>query len=94
MASPTSPQHEPTMEEILASIRKIISEDSSEPQPAQPQVAQPQPMQPPVSELHEADVLELTHEVEEEPNSGTGGTRPGNGSCPATTSAARTGSSR
>jgi len=26
----SSPQHEPTMEEILASIRKIISEDSSE----------------------------------------------------------------
>ena len=24
----SSPQHEPTMEEILASIRKIISEDS------------------------------------------------------------------
>ena len=24
MASPSSPQHEPTMEEILASIRKII----------------------------------------------------------------------
>jgi len=30
MASPSSPQHEPTMEEILASIRKIISEDSSD----------------------------------------------------------------
>ena len=26
----SSPQHEPTMEEILASIRKIISEDSTE----------------------------------------------------------------
>ena len=35
MASPSSPQHEPTMEEILASIRKIISEDSPEGQPAQ-----------------------------------------------------------
>lgn len=32
MVGATSPQHEPTMEEILASIRKIISEDSSEPQ--------------------------------------------------------------
>ena len=30
MASPSSPQHEPTMEEILASIRKIISEDSND----------------------------------------------------------------
>ena len=26
----SNPQHEPTMEEILASIRKIISEDSTE----------------------------------------------------------------
>ncbi len=30
----SSPQHEPTMEEILASIRKIISEDNPEPAPA------------------------------------------------------------
>src|SRR5882724_10569563 len=49
----SSPQHEPTMEEILASIRKIISEDSTEAQPA----AAPA----------EADVLELTQEVHEEP---------------------------
>ena len=33
----SNPQHEPTMEEILASIRKIISEDSAESPPAQPQ---------------------------------------------------------
>jgi hypothetical protein len=31
MTSPPNPQHEPTMEEILASIRKIISEDQNEP---------------------------------------------------------------
>jgi hypothetical protein len=44
------------MEEILASIRKIISEDSTEAQPA----AAP--------EAHaEADVLELTQEVHDEP---------------------------
>jgi cell pole-organizing protein PopZ len=54
MASPSAPQHEPTMEEILASIRKIISEDSSE--------------QPAVSETglepaEDADVLELTQEI-------------------------------
>ena len=54
----SSPQHEPTMEEILASIRKIISEDSSEAQPAQ---AEAKPSQP------EADVLDLTHEVHDEP---------------------------
>ena len=49
----SSPQHEPTMEEILASIRKIISEDSTEAQPA----AAPA----------EADVLELTQEHVEAP---------------------------
>lgn len=59
MASPSSPQHEPTMEEILASIRKIISEDSTEPQPAA--AAAPAPVQA------EADVLELTQEIEEIP---------------------------
>ncbi len=57
----SSPQHEPTMEEILASIRKIISEDSSEAQPAAAEAkeadAKPQP---------EADVLDLTHEVHDE----------------------------
>jgi uncharacterized protein len=60
--SPSSPQHEPTMEEILASIRKIISEDSSEPQPASPP-AQANPVQ----SVQEADVLELTQEIHEEP---------------------------
>ena len=52
----SSPQHEPTMEEILASIRKIISEDSTEAAPAE--VA---------AEPAEADVLELTQEVHDEP---------------------------
>lgn len=53
----SSPQHEPTMEEILASIRKIISEDASEaPPPATPMAAPA-----------DADVLELTQEVHEEP---------------------------
>src|SRR5271155_369326 len=63
MASPSSPQHEPTMEEILASIRKIISEDSTEPQPAAPAAAPA-----PAPAVHaEADVLELTQEIEEGP---------------------------
>ncbi len=54
----SSPQHEPTMEEILASIRKIISEDSTDaPHPA-PASAAPHA---------EPDVLELTQEVEEPP---------------------------
>ncbi len=57
----SNPQHEPTMEEILASIRKIISEDSTE-APAAPAAAAPAP-----APVHEADVLELTQEVEEPP---------------------------
>jgi uncharacterized protein len=55
----SSPQHEPTMEEILASIRKIISEDSSESQSAPVAEARPAPAPVPV----ENDVLELTQEV-------------------------------
>ena len=54
----SSPQHEPTMEEILASIRKIISEDSTDAQPAPP---------PAAAEPADADVLELTQEVHDEP---------------------------
>jgi cell pole-organizing protein PopZ len=48
----SSPQHEPTMEEILASIRKIISEDANDAPPAK---------------QADADVLELTEEIHEEP---------------------------
>jgi cell pole-organizing protein PopZ len=58
MASPSAPQHEPTMEEILASIRKIISEDSTEQQPAA--ATSPEP-------ADDADVLELTQEIDAEP---------------------------
>ena len=68
MSSSANPQHEPTMEEILASIRKIISEDqpdgakpTAEPTPVRAAAAEAQP-QPHV----EADVLELTEEVPEE----------------------------
>jgi cell pole-organizing protein PopZ len=58
----SNPQHEPTMEEILASIRKIISEDAPEGgAPAEEQSAAPPPQ--PVQD----DVLELTHEVEPPP---------------------------
>jgi cell pole-organizing protein PopZ len=52
MASPANPQHEPTMEEILASIRKIISEDSSD--AAAPAAGTVQ---------EESEILELTEEV-------------------------------
>jgi cell pole-organizing protein PopZ len=66
MSSSANPQHEPTMEEILASIRKIISEDQTEPEksaaPASAAAAEPAAPALPV----EVDVLELTEEVREE----------------------------
>jgi len=62
----SNPQHEPTMEEILASIRKIISEDAPEaPAPeAAPAAAPSMPAAP--LPVHD-DVLELTQEVEAAP---------------------------
>jgi cell pole-organizing protein PopZ len=66
------------MEEILASIRKIISEDSNEPAPAAETrpapaaetrpapAAEPRPAPAPAPAPVEADVLELTQEVQEE----------------------------
>jgi uncharacterized protein len=71
----SSPQHEPTMEEILASIRKIISEDNPEPAPAAPPppaAAAPEPPPPPPPpapepvKQPEMEVLELTQEVAEQ----------------------------
>lgn len=60
MTTPSEPPHDPTMEEILASIRKIISED------------QPGPIKPKGSDLRSgnaaADVLELTDEIPDEAN--------------------------
>jgi cell pole-organizing protein PopZ len=62
----SNPQHEPTMEEILASIRKIISEDGPENAPAAeaappPPAPAPQPAAPMPQPVHD-DVLELTQE--------------------------------
>jgi len=59
---------EPTMEEILASIRRIISED--EPAPAAepfeiPAVPEPTPGPPPAALVEPEDVLELTERVPE-----------------------------
>jgi cell pole-organizing protein PopZ len=66
--SSTNTQHEPTMEEILASIRKIISED--QPEPPKPAAAPPlravAPAPPPLAQAEEPDVLELTEEVHDE----------------------------
>ena len=66
----SSPQHEPTMEEILASIRKIISEDSTEAPPAAEAApasaaAAPAPVAP--APEPEDDIMELTDEVPEPP---------------------------
>jgi cell pole-organizing protein PopZ len=65
MSSSANPQHEPTMEEILASIRKIISED--QPDGAKP-TAEPTPVRAAAAEAQphvESEILELTEEVEE-----------------------------
>jgi cell pole-organizing protein PopZ len=73
----SSPQHEPTMEEILASIRKIISEDNPEAAaaaaaPAPAATPAPAPAPAPVAaapvakqvvEEDDAEVLELTQEM-------------------------------
>ncbi len=57
---------EPTMEEILASIRRIISEDGTpEGGDAAPEAAEPEP-EPEAEEPSEDDVLELTEVLEEE----------------------------
>jgi cell pole-organizing protein PopZ len=68
----SNPQHEPTMEEILASIRKIISEDSTTEAPAAPVAAAPAPVAPPAPKAAEPpkpapepEVLELTQAIEE-----------------------------
>jgi cell pole-organizing protein PopZ len=53
----SDPQHEPTMEEILASIRKIISEDA--PEGGAPAEVAPEASAP----VHHDDVLELTQEA-------------------------------
>ena len=67
MANPaTSTAHEPTMEEILASIRKIISEDApAESAPAEAAAAPPHAPQA-VHAEEDLDVLELTEEIPEE----------------------------
>jgi uncharacterized protein len=71
----SSPQHEPTMEEILASIRKIISEDTPEAAAPAPQTnaASPPPeaakqelfTQPEEPATPDIEVLELTQEIAE-----------------------------
>jgi len=64
----SSPQHEPTMEEILASIRKIISEDAPEggaPAAAAPEQTPAAPAQMAAAPEDDGDILELTQEYVE-----------------------------
>lgn len=77
-----SADQEPTMEEILASIRRIINEDDDakpeseaapEPQLAAEPAPAPEP-EPEPEELEEDDVLELTDRVEDDAMAG--GTAP------------------
>ena len=79
MATPSA-QQEPTMEEILASIRRIISEDAEGPKPGVSAAVQPAPVaavQPvpapapapvaaPVVVEREPEVLELTNIVQDD----------------------------
>ena len=60
-------QHEPSMEEILASIRRIIAEDGEQPAAAAPAAAAPPPAaaQPQPAAKGE-EILELTEVVEDE----------------------------
>lgn len=69
-----NPDQEPSIEEILASIRQIISDDDApapaatpEPAPAPKKKAAPPPPPPPEPEEEEDDVLELTDRVDDEP---------------------------
>jgi len=61
-------QHEPSMEEILASIRRIIAEDNEAPEGGAAGAADPPPAaaDPPEEDAGKDDILELTEVVEEE----------------------------
>jgi len=78
MSNPAAnPQHEPTMEEILASIRKIISDDQPEPtkaaeQPAAQPAAAPEVEAEAAPAAAETDVMVLTEEVKDEEPAPTG----------------------
>ncbi len=58
MNMPAEPQNDPTMEEILASIRKIISEDQPEGVTPKAQTVRAEALQ--------AEILELTEEISAE----------------------------
>jgi cell pole-organizing protein PopZ len=66
----SEPNQEPTMEEILASIRRIISEDEAPPESPEPASAEPEPVAvapEPEPEPEPELEPELEHEPEPEP---------------------------
>ena len=64
--SDTKGQAEPTMEEILASIRRIISEDELEPEGEQEPAVEAAAPEPEPEPEPEEEVLELTQKVEDD----------------------------
>ncbi len=62
--------HEPTMEEILASIRRIISEDDAPEDKVEAAAPEPEPEPDfePVADEPEEDVLELTEAYQPQPS--------------------------
>lgn len=64
--SQSSPQSDPSMDEILASIRRIIAEEEGDSAAPTPQAPQPAAPAEAAAEESEENVLELTEEVEVE----------------------------
>ncbi len=69
MAEESETEQEPSIEEILASIRQIITDDEEEGEAAADgeEVAEPEPELEPEPEEPEEDVIELTEKVDDEP---------------------------
>ncbi|HKF73895.1 MAG TPA: DUF2497 domain-containing protein [Stellaceae bacterium] len=79
-------QHEPSMEEILASIRRIIAEDGEQPAAAPLAAAPPAPPDPAAAKGEE--ILELTEVVQEHPDGPPSGIDPPKAESPAPAAAA------
>ncbi len=63
-----TPEQEPSIEEILASIRQIISDDDEEGEAvAEPEEVVEEIQEPEEPEEREEEILELTNAIEEEP---------------------------
>lgn len=65
MADDETPEEEPSIEEILDSIRQIISDDDEEEAPAEAPTEDDAPAEPEEAVAPEEDVVELTDKVDE-----------------------------